>query len=148
MATMGFQPYDMNGVHVVHLPALASSGTFVKGDVVYLNSGLVTITASNGMHFGVAAADNDVASATVPVYLVDPASVWVGTVSGTSAASTVGENYGITYTKGSMCIDQTDTITTVVRVVGLHPADGGKALGRVLFCWCSGKYLQGDVEGA
>lgn len=148
MATMGFQPYDMNGVHVVHLPALASSGTFVKGDVVYLNSGLVTITASNGIHFGVAAADNDVASATVPVYLIDPASVWVGTVSGTSAASTVGANYGLTYTKGSMCIDQTDTTTTVVRVVGLHPADGAKALGRVLFCWVSQKTIQSNEEGS
>jgi len=150
MATMGFQPYDMNGVHVVHVPGhvATTAATFVKGDVVYLASGHVTITASNGIHFGVAAGDDQPGDGTygtlIPIYVADPSSVWIGTVNSASTHADVGEDYGLDYTTGSMSIDQADTTTCVVRVIGLHPADGAKALGRVLFCWRT-KYLQGDL---
>ncbi len=146
MSTMGFAPYDGTGVRTVHLPSLASTGTFVAGDAVYLNSGLVTVAASGtaaGSIFGVAAADNDVASAVIPVYVADPTTVWVGELDTTTANGYVGENYGLNITSGSMSVDLGQTTTTLVRIIDLHPADGAKALGRVLFCWKSAA-IQGN----
>lgn len=149
MSTMGFQPFDMNGVHVVHVPGhvATTAATFVKGDAVYLTSGHVAIAASNGVVFGVAAGNDQAGDGTygvdIPIYVADPSSVWIGSVNSASVIGTVGEDYGLIYTSGSMSIDQADTTTCVVRVIGLHPADDAKALGRVLFCWRTG-YLQGD----
>lgn len=145
MATMGFQPYDATGVRVVHLPSVATA-TIKKGDAVYLNSGVVTVASSGTTVcsvFGVAAADSTTTSFSFPVYVADPTTVWVGTVDGTSAATTVGENYGLNITSGSMSIGQTLTTNTLVRVIDVHPADGYKALGRVLFCW-KATAIQGD----
>ena len=142
MATMGFQPFDMNGVHVVHLPAHATP-TFKKGDAVYITSGTVQTANNDQEVFGVAAADG-VASASTPVYVADPSSVWVGSLDTTSVATCAGAKYGLNIgTPGSMSIDYADTTTTSVRVIDLHPADGAKALGRLLFCWRT-KAIQND----
>jgi hypothetical protein len=146
MTTMGFAPYDGQNVRTVHLPALASTGTFVAGDAVYLNAGLVTVAASGtviGSIFGVAAADNDVASAVIPVYVADTTSLWVGECDTTTANSQVGENYGLNITTGEMSIDVAQTTTTLVRIIDLHPADGVKAKGRMLFNW-KATALQGN----
>jgi len=147
MATMGFQPIDANGVRTVHLPSLASTGTFVKGDAVYLNAGLVTKAASGtavDSIFGVAAADNTVASAVVPVYVADPSSVWIGSADAATLDAYVGENYGLNITSGSMSVGISLTTNTLVRIIDLFPADGPKALGRVLFCWKS-TAIQGNI---
>jgi hypothetical protein len=131
---MGFQPYDMIGVHVVHLPS-GTTGTFDKGDAVFLSSGVVTVAASTTTDIYGVAAGPAITSGTVPVYVADPSSVWVGQVDGTSVVTNLGTSYGITGATGSMAIELLDTTTTVVRVIGIHPKDGYKALGRVLFCW-------------
>jgi len=140
MSTMGFQPLDTIGVVTRHLPSLASTGNFVKGDAIYLNSGLVTKAASGSVVcsiFGVAAADNAVASAVVPIYLADPKTVWVGEFDDTTSNAYVGQNYGLNITSGSMSVDLGETTNTLVRIVDLDPRDGVKSLGRVLFCWKS-----------
>jgi len=144
MATMGFQPYDTAGVRTVHLPSY-TTGNFAKGDAVYLNAGVVTKAASGTTVcsiFGVAAG-NALTSGTVPVYVADPTTVWVGTVDGTSVEGTVGENYGLNITSGDMSIAQLLVTNTLVRIIDVHPADGYKALGRVLFCW-KATAIQGD----
>ena len=147
MATMGFVPLDGNGVRLVYLPSVAGATNFDAGDAVYLNSGVVTRvadgTTANGV-FGVAAADSQAASFSCPVYVADPHSVWVGTVDGASVEGTVGNNYGLIVTSGSMAVGQSLTTNTLVRIIDVHPADGYKALGRVLFCWKSSA-IQGNA---
>jgi hypothetical protein len=139
---MGFQPYDMNGVHVVHLPS-GTTGTFTKGDAVFLSSGVVTVAATTTTDiYGVAAAPA-ITSGTVPVYVADPSSVWVGEVDGVSVVTNLGTAYGIVGATGSMAIELLDTTTTIVRVIAIHPADGYKTKGRVLFCWMSSS-IQGN----
>ena len=146
MATMGFAPYDSSGVRVVHLPSVAGATNFDKGDAVYLNSGVVTKIASGTTVcsvFGVAAADSAAATFSCPVYVADPTTVWVGEYDGTTAATVPGENFGLNITSGSMSIGSALTTNTLVRVIDVHPADGYKALGRVLFCW-KATAIQGD----
>lgn len=139
MATMGFAPYDTTGVRTVHLPSVATA-TIVKGDAVKLSSGIVTVASSGtavDSIFGVAAANSTTTSFSFPVYVADPTTVWVGQVDGTSVVTDPGTNYGLIITSGSMAVGQSLTTNTLVRVIDVHPADGYKALGRVLFCFKS-----------
>jgi len=143
--TMGFQPYDTGGVITRYLPA-GTNATFHKGDAVTVTTGLVVICTDDQSVFGVAAADHaatGVALQMTPVYLADPSVIWVGEVDGTSIVTDVGTSYGLNLTSQQMSIDQDDTTTTSVRVIDIHPVDGYKALGRVLFCWRT-KAIQGD----
>lgn len=136
--TMGFQPYDMNGVHVVHI-LNAATPLFHKGDPVTLTAGLVGLTTSDQSVFGVAAADHSAVTTAstdlIPVYVADPSSLWIGTVATTSVAANLGLAYGLTLSAGNSSIDLTDTTTTSVRIIDFHPGDGPKTLGRVLFMW-------------
>ena len=139
MATMGFHPYDTMGVHVVHLPSI-DTATIKKGDAVYLNAGVVTVladgTTAYGV-FGVAAADSTTTSFSFPVYLADPKTVWVGEADATTTAAYPGQNYGLIVTSNNMAVSIALTSNTLVKMVGLHPADGATtgAGGRVLFQW-------------
>lgn len=126
----------MDGAKTVHVPEGATQ-TFKKGDALVMSSGKVVIATSDQTIFGVAAQDaTGTTSSSVAVYLADPATLFTGQVDTTSAASQIGLKYGLNIgTAGSMSIDIADTTTTSVRVVDIHPHDGAKALGRVLFFW-------------
>jgi len=132
--TMGFQPYDTSGVRVVHRPA-AATPLFHKGDPVHLTAGLCGLATDDQSIYGVAAADHATAGDQVPIYLADPSALWVGTVGTVSVAANLGVAYGITIDAGNGSIDLTDAVTTAVRIIDFHPADGAKTLGRVLFCF-------------
>lgn len=144
MATKGFQPAYVDGAKTVHVPEGATQ-TFKAGDLVYMTSGAVKIVTSDQTVFGAAAENASGTTGTsIAVYPADPATVWTAQVDTTSAASQVGGKYGLNIgTAGSMSIDIADTTTTSVRVIDIHPHDGAKALGRVLFYWRT-KALQSD----
>lgn len=136
MATLGFAPYNCDKATIVHVPEGATQ-TFKAGDLVYMTSGTVKIATSDQTVFGAAVCDaSGTTSTSIPVYVADPSTVWTAQVDTTSAASQIGAKYGLNIgTAGSMSIDIADTTTTSVRVIDIHPHDGAKALGRVLFLW-------------
>ena len=134
MSTMGFElAHPDAATNIRHIPEAATQ-SFKAGDVVYLVSGLVTVAAADSSIYGVALKDATTATTgVIPVVVIDDTQDWISTVGTTSAVTNKGVAYGLTIsTKGSMCVDLTDTTTTSVRVVDLHPADGAKALGRVI----------------
>ena len=134
MATMGFElAHPDANTNIRHLSEAASQ-SFKSGDVVKLVSGLVTIASVDSSIYGVALKDATTATTgVIPVVVIDADQDWISTVGTTSAATNKGIAYGLTIsTAGSMCVDLTDTTTTSVRVIDLHPADGAKALGRVI----------------
>lgn len=134
MTTMGFR-YHSGPVRIIEALE-ASSQSFVAGDLVYLNAGVVTLVTNDDEIFGVALkASSNVTSAwtTIPVQVITPESLFVAQVDSTSATTQVGEQYGLnTATTDCHAVDIGDTTTTVVRIERIDSRDGALATGRVI----------------
>jgi len=136
MATMGIQYYS--GPIEVVAPLEANSQTFVAGDLVYLNSGAVTLatTSQETQLFGVAlkAGTNvTTGNANIPVCVIAPETLFIAQLDTTTAVAYAGEDYGLNYTSGSMSVDLGDTSSTSVRIEKLDTRDAvGTSGGRVV----------------
>ena len=134
----GFAPaFTLSGgpPAIVYMP-VAASMTLAKGDAIFLESGLVNISAAtDGTLDGVMAAPSvDAASGTlVPVYVANSDTVFVGQCSGDSANALIGTSVDIEGTTGIMEINENATTEAICRIVGLHPSDDIGTNGRVYF---------------
>lgn len=132
MTTMGFR-YHSGPSRVVEALEKATS-TFVVGDLVYLNEGLVTVLASDQTIYGVAlkagSGTTGTGTATIPIQVITPNTYFICEVDTTSATTDVGSKFGLNITGGSQSIDMADTTTTSVRIEGL--AEAAAATGRVI----------------
>jgi len=103
----------------------------VAHDLVSLDGGSVTI-ASDGDIFGVALkAIGSSTAVNIPVQVITQDGIWIAQADTTTAATYVGEDYGLNYTSGSMSVDIGDTTTTQVRIEQLDSRDGAKSGVRV-----------------
>ncbi len=133
MSTMGFHWSGIGAAPEVVEVSEADSQSFKANDLVQVSAGTVKIAADSAIS-GVAqkAATNvTTGNITIPVQIITPDSIWIAAADTTTAATQVGEDYGLNYTAGSQSVDIGDTTTTQVRMEQLDSRDGAKSLGRV-----------------
>lgn len=129
MATSGFQ-LAYGNPNIVYAPEHTTSNSFVAGDLVYLNSGLVALCADDDTVFGVAAADySGTHDTSVPVYVITPDQTWIVEMETTSAEAHAGEDYAVNLTAGSQSVD-VDATGSIVVIDFFEPV--GTATGKVL----------------
>jgi hypothetical protein len=105
MSYIGFQYYD-GPKAIVGLPEAASQ-TFVSGDLVQMASGSVAISTTYATIWGVALSKaSGTTDNTVYIDVIMPGSRWVAQCSAATAETQKGNGYDLSYTSGSMCVNQ------------------------------------------
>lgn len=142
MATITQAPaFYHSGPHVIKWVGEASSQSFLKGQMVYLASGLATVCADDAQTiYGMALADASTAATTtptVPVLIANPGTEFVMNIykssSAVTALSNVGENYAIIISSNKCYCNADDTTNISLVVRELYAADAiGDTYGRVV----------------
>lgn len=119
----------------------AVAGTWYDGDLILTSGGLVSGVMTTGVINGIALADSTTVDyAALNVALIDPGEIYVMRMEDGkySTRAYVGNKYGLNNTAGQQRINQDETSSVDVYIVGIHPsdkhADGSTGLdeGRVL----------------
>lgn len=119
-----------------------SANAWYGGDLVkFAGDGKVDAVATTGAISGIAGATcTGTDNTRFDLFLIDPAAIYVMRMENGkySALAYVGSKFGLNFTLGLQRIDQNDTSTVDIYIVGIHPsdkhADGSTGLdeGRVL----------------
>ena len=135
MAYLGFQPYD-GSFKVIPLTE-ASGQSFLSGELIYLASGLVTISTGYTNVWGVALNKaSGTAGTTIQVIPIEPGQRWLAQANATTAVTNCGTAYDLDYTTTAMCVTP-GTATNKTFIVdqldprdGAHTGAGGRVIGR------------------
>ena len=102
-----------------------------KGDLVkFAGDGKIDAVATTGAISGIAGAScTGVDNTKFDLFLIDPAAIYLMRMEDgkLSALAYVGNKYGLNFTLGLQRIDQNDTSTVDVYLVGIYDADKGVA---------------------
>lgn len=140
MATIGFVWLD-GPVDVREAPEAASQ-SFVKGDLVYLVGGALTVIANDQKIAGVALQNASGTTGTIlKFHAIHPDQLWIAQSDTTTAQAHEGEDYGLNTASGNMSVDIGDTSTVAVVVNQVDPAQavgtsGGKYILRFKAAVC------------
>ena len=128
---MGFAWND-GPVDVREAPEAATQ-SFVKGDLVYLVAGALTIAATDQKIAGVALQNASGTTGTIlKFHAIHPDQLWIAQLDTTTAQAYEGEDYGLNTGSGNMSVDIGDTSTVAVVVNQLDPQQAvGVSGGRV-----------------
>lgn len=123
---MGWR-YLSGPVEVQTFPEDATSGEFLKGELVGLSSGeLILATQYKDTNVGVALADHSGTVGTkIPVMIINPLQRWVVEGDDTTAVTMVGAQYGFNVTTTAQAVDLSQTTADGgVMIEALDPRDG------------------------
>lgn len=111
--------------------AAGAANAFYDGDLVKATAGELVI-ATAGVILGIARKTaTGTASTKIDVELINLNEIYVAVYTGTTAEALIGDVLDFTFTAGAHTLDESGA-TTDVYCVGLHPADGLLASGRLL----------------
>ena len=112
----------------------AATKTFQDGDLVELHTDGKLKVFTAGDILGIARRDAEgVEDTVIPVELINPNEIYVVTSSGTTDQDQVGLQLAFdAYTAGAHTVAETVDTSGELTMVGLHPADGAGAGGRIL----------------
>jgi len=148
MATMGVEYVEGPGC-VTALPSTGSNN-FVKGDLVYLSSGYLTVSDAYNHIMAVALGnDSAVAGTMIPVMIILPGTKFRLQASATTALTNVGIGGPLTYTSGSVAVTPETSATSHEEFIveSLDPRDGattgagGRVIGRFNILSCGLAYV-------
>ncbi len=137
MATMGVEYVD--GPYCVTALPTTGSDNFVKGDLVYLSSGKLTVSDAYNHIMAVALGDDSaVANTLIPVLIILPGTRFRLQASATTAQTNCGIGGPLTYTSGSVSVTPETSATSHEEFIveQLDPRDGattgagGRVIGR------------------
>ena len=126
MSYIGFQYYDGPRA-IIGLPEAASQ-TFVSGDLVAMSSGSVAVASSYATIWGVALSKaSGTTGNTVYIDAIQPGSRWVAQCGSATTETQKGNGYDLSYTSGSMCVDQGNNTYKNFIIEELDPREGADA---------------------
>ena len=126
-------------VEIMEDDGFTSANDFYEGDCVSVEASgqlILALTNTNDV-IGVARkASTGVDNTPIPVELIDIHSIYVGRVNddATTSEAYIGDLADFVFTAGAQYL-AISSATTDTYIVGLHPVDGAKLGGRVLFRW-------------
>ena len=134
-------------VEIMEDDGFTSANDFYEGDCVSVESSgqVILAVAADTYVFGVARkASTGTNDTPIPVELLDIHSIYTGRIAddATSSEAYIGDIMDWDFTAGAQFLKIGHT-TAETYCVGLHPVDGGKLGGRVLFRWYS-TFLKGQ----
>jgi len=148
MATMGLE-YVEGPYCVTELPSTGSNN-FIKGDLVYLASGYLTVSTAYNQIMAVALEnDSAVAGTMISVLIIMPGTKFRVAASATTAQTNCGIGGPMTYTSGSVAVTPETSHTSHEEFIveQLDPRDGattgagGRVIGRFNILSCGLAYV-------